>query len=491
MGQMALEMGHRLLQLLPIDEVAQGETSPYNALSVFALDPLYLSLRQLPGISEAECDAARAALRQSEKPVDQLKLRALKAELLQNAYGYFKSDAESALRDSYAEFVELQRGWLDDYALFLALKENFNGAEWESWPLPLKNHEANALADAARTLADRITMLKYVQFLAHQQWKRLRKQLQDSGVFLGGDLAFSPGRESVEVWANQELFDLSRAVGAPPDAFSSVGQRWGLPMPDWERMRARDFDFLRKRVHHAGELYDLLRIDHVVGLYRTYGYSLDQQVGGEFDPATETAQRAQGGEIVRIVLDEAGPMQIVAEDLGVVPQFVREALSALAIPGYKVMRWEKHAPAGASADGRFVKPACYPSISLATTGTHDTDALVEWWAEISVVERRRLIEALSCATRTDCASATLDEPTLDAILGGVYASPAQLVVTPIQDLFGWSARINLPGTISDTNWSWRLPFDLERSFEDPQVRERAAKICAICEKTGRFKPNRN
>jgi 4-alpha-glucanotransferase len=293
----------------------------------------------------------------------------------------------------------------------------------------------------------------------------------------------------VEVWAHRELFDLSRAVGAPPDAFSTVGQRWGLPMPDWVRMRARNFDFVRMRVRHARELYDVLRIDHVVGLYRTYGYELDDEVGGEFDPATEAAQRAQGEEIMRIVLEEAGPMQIVAEDLGVIPKFVRETLAALAIPGYKVMRWEKQQSAGAR--GRFVNPACYPSVSLATTGTHDTDTLAEWWAAISEAERRRLMEAVSFANAADCTSSTLDERTLDAILEWVYASPAQLVVTPIQDLFGWNARINLPGSISDANWSWRLPFDLEGSMENPRVCERAARIRAICEKTGRFSPNRD
>jgi 4-alpha-glucanotransferase len=490
MGQMALAMGHQLLQLLPIDEVALGETSPYSALSVFALDPIYLTLRLLPRIGRAECDAARAVLRHDDKPVDQLKLRASKGELLLQSYRYFKSGADRELRDRYAEFVELQRGWLDDYAIFRALKDKFQGAEWKNWPPPLKNHEPSALAQVQRELADQVTMLKYVQFLAHQQWEQVREHLRRWGVFLGGDLAFSPCRESVEVWAHRELFDLSRAVGAPPDAFSSVGQRWDLPMPDWERMRARNFDFLRMRVRHARELYDVLRIDHVVGLYRTYGYWLGEETGGEFDPATETAQRAQGEEIMRIVLEEAGPMQIVAEDLGVIPKFVRETLAVLAIPGYKVMRWEKQKSAAASADRSFINPADYPSVSLAVTGTHDTDTLVEWWATISADERRRLMEAVSPSTHADCTGAMLDEPTLDAILERLYTSPAQLVVTPIQDLFGWNARINLPGTISEANWSWRLPFDLEWGIADRCVRERAARIRAICEKTGRFSPNR-
>jgi 4-alpha-glucanotransferase len=182
-------------------------------------------------------------------------------------------------------------------------------------------------------------------------------------------------------------------------------------------------------------------------------------------------------------------MQIVAEDLGVIPKFVRKTLSALAIPGYKVMRWEKEQTADASTSAPFVKPADYPAVALATTGTHDTETLAEWWAAISVNERRGLMEAAGCAAGPECVSATLAEHTLDAILEGLYASPAQLVVTPIQDLFGWNDRINVPGTISDANWNWRLPFDLERSMENPRMRERAARIRAICEKTGRFTPN--
>jgi len=486
MGQMALAMGHQLLQLLPIDEVAPGETSPYSALSVFALDPIYLSLGRLPGITRTECDAARAVLRHNERRLDQLKLRTLKDELLLHSYHFFESGPDRELQDRYKDFVELQRSWLDDYALFRALKEEFNWAEWEAWPLPLRNHEPQALADISRGLAERIAMLKYVQFLAHQQWQDLRNQLRHLGVLLGGDLAFSPGRESVEVWAHGELFDLSRAVGAPPDAFSRVGQRWGLPMPNWEKMRAQNFDFLKSRVLHARQLYDVLRIDHVVGFYRTYGYALDDEIGGDFDPATETAQRAQGEEIMRIVLEEAGSMQIVAEDLGVIPKFVRETLAALAIPGYKVMRWEKQQTATASTDGRFVNPADYPAVSLATTGTHDTDTLAEWWGMISQTERMRLMAAISPVAHADGTDSVLDERRLDGILEWVYASPAQLAVTPIQDLFGWNDRINLPGTISDANWTWRLPFDLETSMEDAHVCARLARIRAICEKTGRF-----
>jgi 4-alpha-glucanotransferase len=494
MGEMALAMGHRLIQLLPIDEVAPGETSPYSALSVFALDPIYVSVGLLPGANYALCAAARAELRRDDGVVDQLRLRARKAQLLAQVYQYLKSTTDRGVWDEFQQFDGQHRGWLDDYAVFRALKEKFGGAEWESWPPMFKRHERTALAQAHRELAEQITIFKFVQFLAHRQWQWVRGHLAHMGVLLGGDLAFSPCRESVEVWAHQELFDLSRSVGAPPDAFSKVGQRWGLPMPDWGRMRARNFEFLRMRVRHARELYDLLRIDHVVGLYRTYGYPQGAQMGGEFDPPTESAQRAQGREILQIVLEEAGPMRIVAEDLGLIPKFVRETLAALAIPGYKVMRWEKEK----SSDGNeaetsgavshcipYLDPANYPRVSLAATGTHDTDTLVEWWATISPDERRHFIESLRIAGAS-YDRAALDESTLDWILESLYASPAQLVVTPMQDLFGWDARINFPGTISEANWNWRLPFDVDRSQDNPRLRERMSKLRAICERTGRL-----
>jgi 4-alpha-glucanotransferase len=488
MGQMALAMGHQLLQLLPIDEVSPGESSPYSALSVLALDPIYISVQLLSGVGRTECDVVRRELRTDSQPVDQIKLRARKGELLAQSYRHFKSAADRNLQDEYAHFVEQHRAWLDDYSLFRALKNRFKGDEWEKWPLPLRDHEPPALAEVRRELADAIGLLKYAQFVAHQQWQQVREQLRAWGVLLGGDLAFSPGRESAEVWAHRELFDLGRAVGAPPDAFSPVGQRWDLPMPNWKRMRSLNFEFLRMRVRHARELYDVLRIDHVVGLFRTYGYRVGDEIGGEFDPSAESMQRAQGAEIMRIVLEEAGPMVIVAEDLGVIPKFVRDTLAQLAIPGYKVLRWEKKKSAGGSSNLDFVDPADYPSVSLATTGTHDTETLVEWWETISVGERRRLMQGLGLGAQ-GYGRATLDESTLEAILQSVYASPAQLVVTPIQDLFGWTARINLPGTINEVNWSWRLPFDVDRTMENADLRERIVKIRAICERTGRFTLN--
>jgi len=210
MGALALAMGHRLIQLLPLDELASGETSPYNALSVFALDPVYIAAALLPGISAADRDAARARLRNGDLPVDLAKLRTLKGRLLAQSYHYYKRAKTDRLRNEYEEFIEQHRGWLDDYALYRALKDRFAGAGWESWPPALRCHDHTALSAAGRELAEEVAIFRYGQFIAHRQWSEVRARLQRMGVLIGGDLAFSPCRESVEVWANQGLFHLNR-----------------------------------------------------------------------------------------------------------------------------------------------------------------------------------------------------------------------------------------------------------------------------------------
>jgi 4-alpha-glucanotransferase len=300
---------------------------------------------------------------------------------------------------------------------------------------------------------------------------------------LGGDLAFSPARDSAEVWANQELFDLGRTVGAPPDGFNPQGQRWGLPAPRWERIRASGFDLLRKRIRHARELYDFIRVDHVVGLYRTFSFSLAPGAQGAFWPSAKPEQRAQGEAVMNAILDEAGATIVVAEDLGVIPPFVRASLSALGVPGYKVMRWEK-VNEGTPAEA-FVAPADYPELSLATTGTHDTDTLAEWWDAAPPEERAQMLRMLALAPAGASDAPVAISKVLDAVLAALYASPSRIVIIPVQDLFGWRQRINFPGTVGPTNWSWRLPVAIEDIRRDPALAARIEKLRDMAVRAGR------
>ena len=482
MADFALAMGHRMIQLLPIDETAPGETSPYSAMSVLAIDPLYISPRGLDGIDAADIETARVSAGPGDPP-DAVMLKAARMDLLRKSFQRFAAKASPNDRRAFEEFKDRNRKWLHDYALFRALKEKFRWSEWAAWPDGLNRRDPAALKAAARESAQETSTYAYIQFVAHRQWSHTRAELARRGVIVGGDLAFSPARESAEVWANQEMFDLARTVGAPPDAFSKEGQRWGLPTPDWVRMRADGFSLIRTRIRHARELFDLLRIDHVVGLFRTYAFGIDSVGPGAFDPPSEADQRAQGDEIIRMVKAEAGPLEIFAEDLGLIPPFVRESLRALGVPGYKVMRWERE---WVVAGQPFIDPATYSELSVATTGTHDTDTMTEWWREANADERCKFAASLNLAGAIDPRRDILDDRAIDAILGSLYAAPSRLTIAPVQDLFGWDARINTPGIVDAVNWKWRLPFALDRFRDNSDLARRVAALRAIASRTHRI-----
>jgi 4-alpha-glucanotransferase len=482
MADLALAMGHRMIQLLPIDETAPGETSPYSAMSVLAVDPLYISAHDLEGVTVGDLEAARVAAGPGDPP-DQVKLHGARMKLLRKSFDYFFTKASPDDRAALEDFEHRNREWLPDYALFRALKEKFCWDQWALWPDGLDRRESAALKIASGELAREISFYSYIQFVAYRQWQAVRLELARRGVTLGGDLAFSPGRESAEVWANQEMFDLTRTIGAPPDAFSKDGQRWGLPMPDWGRMREYDFPLIRTRVRRAQEFFNFLRIDHVVGLFRTFAFAIDYLSPGIFDPPVEADQRAQGEEIIRAIKQEAGSMSIFAEDLGVVPKFVRTSLTALRVPGYKVMRWEREW----NLPGQpFIDPATYSELSVATTGTHDTDMMVEWWREARADERSQFVESLGLEAAIDPLRNDLDDGAIDAIISTLYTAPSRIAIAPVQDLFGWDARINTPGTVNEANWKWRLPFNLDRLPADSEVVRRSATLRRIASRTRRF-----
>ena len=221
---------------------------------------------------------------------------------------------------------------------------------------------------------------------------------------------------------------------------------------------------------------------HVVGLYRTFNFGADPAAEGTFTPADEADQRLQGEAVIHAIKQEAGAAELIAEDLGTVLPWVRESLTRLGVPGYKVMQWERN---WGQADESFLSPASYPELSLATTGTHDTEPLTMWWRAQPVGEREKLVRALGLESQVNPRS-MLREAARDAILAALYAAPSRLVIIPIQDLFGWSARINRPGTISDSNWTYRIPLTLERMRRSRAIQACVAKLREIAVTSGRF-----
>jgi 4-alpha-glucanotransferase len=281
--------------------------------------------------------------------------------------------------------------------------------------------------------------------------------------------------DSADVWARQDQFYLDVSLGVPPDAFSDTGQDWGMPVYRWDAIARDDYRWLRNRARRTGELYDGYRVDHLVGFYRTYGRPRN---GGPpfFTPDTEPEQTALGEYVLKI-FSESGA-EIIAEDLGVVPDFVRGSLARLGVPGFRVFRWERYW----HTEGQpFIDPADYPEISVATSGTHDTETSAVWWADAPAADRER-VRALKTMRRV----APGGDVDRDALLEVLMASASALVLFPIQDVFGWLDRVNEPGTVHDRNWTFRLPWPSNRLNDVDEARERQAALRRWAGKYGRL-----
>jgi 4-alpha-glucanotransferase len=469
----AARAGQRIIALLPLGESEPREASPYNALSSFALDPIYVRPSE---IEEIGSERGMTSSLPRSVAIDHTRVRLSKEPLYLQAFRRFRDrDPADPRRGRFERFRRASMAWLPDYAMFRALFEEQHGISWKHWPAPLRDRDAAALGEARVRLHERIAFFEFMQFAAEEAWLAVRRAADERGVLLMGDLPFAPSENSAEVWANPDSFDLSRSIGAPPDEFSATGQRWGLPMYDWQAMRAGGWQLMRARARRMAELYDLFRIDHVVGLFRTFNFVGESPNG--FDPPEEAAEIAQGRELLDMLVEEAFPAKVVAEDLGLIPPFVTETLSVLDIPGYKVLRWQR--------DGeRFRDPGCYPECSVATTGTHDTETLGAWWNELPSADRRSLVELVGAPARA--ARGKLSRRLRHAILERLYRSPSRYVILPLQDLFGWQDRINTPATTAN-NWVFRSPLPLERFATDRDTAADTAALRASIDASGRLR----
>jgi 4-alpha-glucanotransferase len=476
--------GFDLVMTLPLLEPSPGQDSPYSSCSFFALDPLYVRCADVPEVeelgersmlAETERRALEAAM---ESPrVLHGEVRRIKGRVLRAAFDLFsRRETETSERGrDHARFVEEHAHWIRDYALFRTLKSAMPDS-WRSWPEDLRFAREGAVAAARRERADEIAFRTWLQWIAFRQLEAARRAMRGLGVALAGDEPFLVADDSSDVWARQDRFRFDATVGAPPDAFSADGQEWGLPPYRWEKIAEEQYELFAQRGRHTARLYDLVRIDHVVGLYRTYHRPIDKSAH-YFWPAEQPKQLEQGEAVLRAFASSG--TELVAEDLGVIPPFVRESLARLGIPGYRVLRWEK--------DGdRFRDPATWPELSVATTGTHDTESSIEWWDELSDADRAaaRAIPHLSHLSADRCAR--FSEELESALLHTVYASPSRLALVPIQDVLALRDRINTPNTVGPDNWSWRLPWTIPAMREDSIVRGRAKRLRRLAIETHRF-----
>ena len=485
--------GQRVLQLLPLNEMAPGQQSPYSAISAMAIDPIFISV---PLVAEFVALGGEASLTAEEREslatvrhapriafhaVRQLKHRALRASFERFLEKEWRG---GSVRDRALQaYVNEQAWWLEDYGLFRALHARERERPWMEWPESLQRREPPAIDRARLELADEVLFQQYLQWIAGTQWQEARAQAHARGVALFGDLPFMVDGDSADVWVRQHQFRLDLSVGAPPDAFSATGQDWGMPVYQWSALAAEDYRWLRERARRSADLFDGYRVDHLVGFYRTYGRA---KSGGEgfFTPADESAQRALGETVLDMF--RAAGAEIIAEDLGTVPDFVRASLARMGIPGYRVFRWERHW----HDEGRpFRDPSQYPPLSVAASGTHDTEPVAVWWDNAGEMERRQVSELPSVQQVTAGADLThrrFDATVRDTLLEILFAAASDLLLVPIQDAFGWRDRINEPATVGDVNWTYRLPWLVDTLDDVAEARERKEALAAWSQRYGRL-----
>lgn len=452
----AAEAGQSLVQILPIGEMPPLERSPYSAMTAMAIDPIYISLLDLQDfdglggelalepVDLAALEGVRAAPR-----VRYFEIRRLKERWLRRSWDRFlrmEVARGSPRAMSYERFITRERWWLDEYALFRALHALHDEQRWQEWPAPLAAAEPAAVDQARRALDLEISYRKYLQWIAADQWAEAKRLAWPTRIF--GDLPFMISADSPDVWARQAEFRFDATIGVPPDAFSETGQDWGLPPWRAEVMAANDFAWIRARARRSADLFDGFRIDHLVGLYRTYIRPIDKNVPAFFAPADEAAQIALGEKLTGIYL--ASGAEIIAEDLGVIPPFVRASMAKQQLAGVKVLQWERQWDV---AGQPLIDPKTFPAVSMATTGTHDLEPL-----------------AATDEGRTDQQRA--------AVLQALLAAGSNRTIIPLQDVFGWTDRINTPAVVDEINWTWRLPWPIDQWLDLEETMARADQLRA-------------
>ncbi|MFA5928196.1 MAG: 4-alpha-glucanotransferase [Candidatus Margulisiibacteriota bacterium] len=516
--------GQKIIQLLPVNDIGDCETSPYNALSSMALDPIYISLEDLlerfPVQDKKvlkEIDKSRKTL-EKEQRVAYPAVRKFKHKIYRHVFSNLPLHEQQALKD----FIVENNYWLPDYAFFRALKKAFENSSWQEWP-----KEIDPLA-----YSEDILYYQFLQWVLYEQFAEIHLYANAHGVLLKGDIPILISPDSVEGWAHPDYFKPGFVAGAPPDMFSEKGQCWGFPVYDWENMAKNDYLFWRNRLKYAENFFDLYRIDHVLGFFRLWTIPQGQEADlGFFDPQIpitgslldqhgfsvpdllvnkviipygkekdsfcftwfywqspyfnslpddrksllkhwekEFLYKQEGfwgnnGRTLLNVLLTASRMLPCAEDLGVVPDCVPAVLNELGIPGLRVLRWTRRWDENGQP---FVPPDQIDFLSVATTSVHDCEPLLQWWQEASADERQAFWGQFLAWEN----SATVEIAPLSYqhLLMTIYKCNSIFVINPLQDILNWSAlfpgdpkqyKVNTPGTISENNWSIRYPFSLK------------------------------
>ncbi|MFH1217567.1 MAG: 4-alpha-glucanotransferase [Pseudomonadota bacterium] len=458
------QAGQSYWQFLPcgVGSGAFGH-SPYMSLSAFAGSPLLISPNFLleKGLLLKEELAATSSF--SEYTIDFQTVSDYKERLLINAFRRF--DVLDLYHDAFDEFVHEHAAWLDDYALFMSLREKFGLRPWYEWPRSLARHEEKSVVAAARELAEPIRFHKFVQFVFFEQWRRLRQASRRKNIKLIGDIPIYVGNDSADVWGNQSCFDLDRktlkpryVAGVPPDYFSETGQRWGNPLYLWEKggkPNQRLYQWWSERFDHIGKMVDVVRIDHFRGFASYWRIPADEEtaINGKW-------VEGPGIEFFRQVEKATENLVIIAEDLGVITPDVEKLRDSFGFPGMKILQFAFDS----DQDNSYLPHNYTTDNCVVYTGTHDNDTTVGWYFDnqVSSVAKNRARRYAN----SDGGVVHRD------FIRMAFSSVARLAIVPLQDAlgFGSDCRMNRP-SVAAGNWIWRcaprfLTNDLVRYLAD-------------------------
>ena len=450
------DAGQTFWQIMPLGPTGYGD-SPYSSLSAFAGNTLLVSPEHLAErglLTEDDLRDAPAAAASADR-VDYGRVIEHKRALLEKAYAKFKSGPDAGERGDYDGFLQYASSWLDDYALFAALRDKHNGESWHTWEVGVARREEGALARSREELRERVEAHKFFQYLFFEQWLRLKAHARSRGVWVVGDMPIFVAHNSADVWARPHLFKLeedgrpSAVAGVPPDAFSKTGQLWGNPVYDWDRMKSEGFAWWAERVRETLKLVDVLRLDHFRG-FASYW---------EVPAGHETAERgrwvdAPGRELFRALKDAnaGGELPIISEDLGTITPDVHALRDEFGFPGMRVLQF---AFGGDPRDTHL--PHNYTRNSVVYTGTHDNDTTLGWLRarseESAGGDEGLRRERANCLKYLDTDGAEIHWDFIRA----AHASVADISIVPLQDVLGLGsdARMNIPAS-AEGNWAWRF-----------------------------------
>lgn len=434
--------GQSYWQILPLAPTSYGD-SPYQSFSSFAGNPYFIDLEELVReglLTEEECSDADFG--EDPARIDYGKLYENRFPLLRLAY----ERSNIAQNPDFVQFIRENAYWLDDYALFMAVKLRFNGAPWSEWAEDIKKRWYNALDYYRRECYFDIEFYKYIQFLFHVQWMRLKKYANENGIEIIGDIPIYVAFDSSDAWASPELFQFDEnfqpkaVAGCPPDAFSADGQLWGNPLYRWDYHRQTGYEWWCRRLDHCFHMYDVVRIDHFRGF--------DEYYSIPFGAATAAAghwEKGPGIELFKTLNARLGEKQIIAEDLGFLTDTVIKLLKDSGYPGMKVLEF-----AFDPREKTDYLPHSYDRNSVVYTGTHDNETLVQWYKGLDEESKAFALEYMNNAH-------TPDEEKYWDFVRMAMMSCANTCIIPVQDYMGLDkeARINFPSTLGG-NWQWRI-----------------------------------